>query len=214
MSGLRPRRPGHATVVAYLALFLAIGGVGAYAASKIGSKEIKRGAIKAKHVKANAVRAKHIAAAQVGADELAPASVGSEELLAGSVGAGKLDLVASDEVSGPLQVSGPGSDPLEASVTVEVPQGGAVLFDLSADVGTNNDSTDCRAAIATGTYSVDLLDLDLDPGNPPQPYSSGLIATYPPDSGQQVFELRGTVNGDTAGTCTWSNLRLHAIPLG
>jgi hypothetical protein len=195
-------------------LFLAIGGVGAYAASKIGSKEIKRGAIKAKHLKADAVRTKHIAAAQVGTDELAPASVGSEELLAGSVGAGKLDLVASDELSGPLQVSGPGSDPLEASVTVEVPQGGAVLFELSADVATDNSGTGCRAAIATGAFSVDLLDLDLNQGDPAQPYSSGLIVTYPPDSGQRVFELRGTVNGIVAGTCTWSNLRLHAISLG
>jgi hypothetical protein len=37
---LRGRRPGHATVVAYLALFIALGG-SSYAAIKITGKQVK-----------------------------------------------------------------------------------------------------------------------------------------------------------------------------
>lgn len=44
------RRPGHSTVVAYVALFVALAG-GAYAATKIGSGDIKRDAVRAKHIK-------------------------------------------------------------------------------------------------------------------------------------------------------------------
>jgi hypothetical protein len=44
------RRPGHSTVVAYVALFVALAG-GAYAAAKIGSGDIKRDAVRAKHIK-------------------------------------------------------------------------------------------------------------------------------------------------------------------
>jgi hypothetical protein len=37
--------------VAYVALFVALGGVGAYAADKIGSGDIKKNAVRSKHVK-------------------------------------------------------------------------------------------------------------------------------------------------------------------
>ena len=49
------RGPSHATVVAYLALFVALGGT-AIAASQIGSKDIKRDAVKSKQIDAAAVR--------------------------------------------------------------------------------------------------------------------------------------------------------------
>jgi hypothetical protein len=43
---LRPRRPNHATVVAYLALFVALGGTGAYAANTVFSADIVDGEVK------------------------------------------------------------------------------------------------------------------------------------------------------------------------
>jgi hypothetical protein len=55
MNAFKERMPGHGTVVAYLALFVALGGVGAYAADKIGSKDIAPNAIKGKHVKDEAL---------------------------------------------------------------------------------------------------------------------------------------------------------------
>ena len=46
---MKLRTPSHATVVAYLALFVAIGG-SAYAVSKIGSAQIENRSIKGKDV--------------------------------------------------------------------------------------------------------------------------------------------------------------------
>jgi hypothetical protein len=52
---LARRLPSHGTVVAYIALFIALGGVSAYAAATIGSSDIKRNAVKSKHVKDNSL---------------------------------------------------------------------------------------------------------------------------------------------------------------
>ena len=71
--------------LALLALFVALGGT-AFAAHKIGSKDIARNAITAKHVKANAIKAKHIREAAVGASELAPDAVTQSAVAPGAVG--------------------------------------------------------------------------------------------------------------------------------
>ena len=52
----RLRLPAHATVVAYLALFLVMSTGGAYAASKIGGNAIKNNAIQSRHIKDGQVR--------------------------------------------------------------------------------------------------------------------------------------------------------------
>jgi hypothetical protein len=49
MQGRRLRRPRHSTIVAYAALFAAIGGT-SYAAATIGSDDIQRNAVRSKHV--------------------------------------------------------------------------------------------------------------------------------------------------------------------
>jgi hypothetical protein len=56
------RLRGHlrANVVAYLALFVALGGTGAWAAEKITSRDIAKNAVRAKHIKKNAVRTPEI----------------------------------------------------------------------------------------------------------------------------------------------------------
>lgn len=56
---LRPRRPGHATIVAYLALFTALGG-SAYAAATIGSREIKDNSIRSRDVRNNTLSGRDI----------------------------------------------------------------------------------------------------------------------------------------------------------
>lgn len=52
-------RPSHATIVAYLALFVALAG-GAYAATKVTSAEIENKTIKGKDVKPDALKGKQI----------------------------------------------------------------------------------------------------------------------------------------------------------
>jgi len=54
-------RLSYANVISTLALIVALGTGGAYAASKIGPNDIKKGAVRAKHVKKNQVKAKHVA---------------------------------------------------------------------------------------------------------------------------------------------------------
>ena len=56
---MKLRTPSHATVVAYLALFVAIGG-SAYAVSKIGSAQIENRSIKGKDVADDALGARQL----------------------------------------------------------------------------------------------------------------------------------------------------------
>jgi hypothetical protein len=58
-------------VIAYLALFLALGGTGAWAATKITSKDIAKSAVRSKQIKKNAVKTSKIANQAVTADKLA-----------------------------------------------------------------------------------------------------------------------------------------------
>jgi hypothetical protein len=84
-------RPSHATVVAYLALFIALGGVGAYAADKITSKEIKKNAVRAKHIKDGAVGSSEVAGGAVGAAALADGGVSNDALATDAVTGTKID---------------------------------------------------------------------------------------------------------------------------
>jgi len=54
------QRLSYANVVATMALVVAVGTGGAYAAQKIGPKDIKKNAVRAKHINKNQVRAKQI----------------------------------------------------------------------------------------------------------------------------------------------------------
>lgn len=77
------RMPSHATVVAYLALFIAVGAGGAWAADKITSKQIARDAVRSKHIKKNQVLARHIKRSQVNTKHLVNQAVTAKKLLDG-----------------------------------------------------------------------------------------------------------------------------------
>lgn len=53
---LKPRFPSHPTLVAYLALTVALGTGGAYAAAQIGARDIKPDAVHSRHIKDGNVR--------------------------------------------------------------------------------------------------------------------------------------------------------------
>jgi hypothetical protein len=57
---MRIRRPTHATVVAYLALFVALGG-SAIAVTRVGTNDLMRGAVTSSKIKDHAVRGKDLA---------------------------------------------------------------------------------------------------------------------------------------------------------
>lgn len=97
ISGLRP---SYAGVIATLALVLALGMGGAYAAGEIGSKQISPSAVKSKHVKDGAVKAhdlatgavtgRAIAADAVDGLKVANGTITSSDLSSSSVGADEL----------------------------------------------------------------------------------------------------------------------------
>jgi hypothetical protein len=65
LARLHLRRPSHGTVVAYLALFVALGG-SAYAAATIGPSNIKNDAVRSRHIKDGAVKNPDLGANSVG----------------------------------------------------------------------------------------------------------------------------------------------------
>ena len=61
LSKLRSYRPSHGTVVAYLALFIALGGTSyGLATGSIGSREIKNNSIRSKDIRDNQVRSRDV----------------------------------------------------------------------------------------------------------------------------------------------------------
>lgn len=78
-----------AIVLSLMALFAALAG-GAYAASKIGSKDIKPNAVKSKQIKDGAVKNAELANGAVSTDKLAGGAVDATTLADGSVTTNKL----------------------------------------------------------------------------------------------------------------------------
>src|SRR6476659_6507067 len=76
MSNIRAKRPSPSLVISILALFVALGG-SAYAASKIGSKDIKKNAITAAKSKKNAVTTAKIKNEAVTGAKIRESSLGS-----------------------------------------------------------------------------------------------------------------------------------------
>jgi hypothetical protein len=86
---IKLRRPSHTTVVAYLALFVALGG-SAYAASHlgkktVGTKQLKGGAVTAAKLSKNAVTKAKIKAKAVDGSKIADGSVTGTDINAASM---------------------------------------------------------------------------------------------------------------------------------
>jgi hypothetical protein len=148
------RLMGHlkGNLIAYLALFIALGGTG-YAVSKVGPQDIERNAIRKKHVKRNAIRAEEIKRRAVRSAEIANGQVQLGDLNRGSVaarfGAGLYFGQASG--FGPV-ASNTGSEP-------SVPIIGSINFDLSVD-------TEGGASILLAPIPVRARDLRMRTLNP------------------------------------------------
>ncbi|HKP89112.1 MAG TPA: hypothetical protein VJT75_03975 [Thermoleophilaceae bacterium] len=79
LAKLFSRRPSHATVVAYLALFVALGGT-TYAAATIGASDIKDNAVHTNHIKNGEVKNADLGSNSVGNGKLAPGSVTADKV--------------------------------------------------------------------------------------------------------------------------------------
>jgi hypothetical protein len=89
-------RPRHATVVAYLALFLALGG-SAYAvtslpANSVGSSQIRDNAVLSRHIKDGAVKNQDLAANSVGSGKVINGSLLRPDFKAGELPPGAISI--------------------------------------------------------------------------------------------------------------------------
>jgi hypothetical protein len=89
MRRIRPRL-SYANVVATLALFLALGGGAVWAANKITSKQIGKGAVKTKNLGKGAVKTKNLGKGAVKTKSLAGKAVTSAKLADGAVTSAKI----------------------------------------------------------------------------------------------------------------------------
>jgi len=87
LSKLRSYRPGHGTVVAYIALFVALGG-SSYAAISVGSKQIVNNSVRSKDIRNNEVRGKDIRNGTIGAADVGNGSLLAEDFTPGQLPAG------------------------------------------------------------------------------------------------------------------------------
>jgi hypothetical protein len=87
----------YANLISTMALFLALGGAGALAAShltvprnSVGAKQLKNNSISAQKLKPEAISTPKLRTAAVGSEKIAPGAVNSSKLAAASVGTGQL----------------------------------------------------------------------------------------------------------------------------
>ncbi len=83
-------RAAHGTIVAYLALFVALSGTGAYAVDKIGSGGIKDNAIKTRHIGSGQVKVADLGAGSVNGAKVANNSLTGADINEATIGMGVL----------------------------------------------------------------------------------------------------------------------------
>ena len=88
------RRPSHPTIVSYLALFVALGGAGAYAADTVFSTDIVDGEVRTADLDGHAVTANKLAPGAVGTTRLGDGVVTEPKLADGAVATAKLGQIA------------------------------------------------------------------------------------------------------------------------
>lgn len=122
--------PHHATVVAWLALFIALGGVaaGLPGENSVGSKDIRRGAVRTQKIHRDAVTASKLADGAVGQAAIATGAIGTPQLLDGAVTPAKIGGVPAARVDTPQEGPGCTAQVIENNQT-EVVQFSLELFD-------------------------------------------------------------------------------------
>jgi hypothetical protein len=134
---MRRRRAifSYTNVVATLALFLALSGGAVWAAGKVTSKQIGKGAVKNKNLAKNAVKAKNLAKGAVTSAKLAKGAVKNANLADGSVNFAKLapgtNVVAS-ATTGPVPVSPEAMVSFNPPLTVPTVPGQVTTVDFEA----------------------------------------------------------------------------------
>ena len=133
----RRRRLTYANVAATLALFLTLSGGAVWAADKITSKQIGKGAVKTKNLAKSAVKAKNLAKKSVTSAKLAKGAVTNAKLGDGSVNFAKIAAgtnVIASATGGPVPADQEGvtNVPLSPPITLTAAAGQAISLNVEA----------------------------------------------------------------------------------
>ena len=183
LAKLRSYRPSHATVVAYLALFVALGG-SAYAVTRVGSRQIVDNSIRSKDLRDNGVRGRDVRNGSLGGDDLRADSVSGFQV-AGLTGAD----VAPDSLTGSDIADLETSD----GVVKLDPGQSAVLFES----GPFSIDASCRLDVDTKIGEVTVTDRDGDSAFTTQ---SGGSTVLPAGEPRQVVNVSNTDGPETHAT--------------
>jgi hypothetical protein len=178
MKSIRPRL-SYANVVATLALFLALSGGVVWAAHKITSKQIGKGAVKNKNLAKNAVKAKNLAKNAVTSAKLKKGAVTNAKVGNGAVNFSKLAAgtnVIASATGGPVSAKQEGlvDLPLNPPLTVTPVAGQLITVSMEArgtlvQSGTQQCVVSLSPAINGNPVLVGELFLLLAPVSPPEP---------------------------------------------
>jgi hypothetical protein len=208
MLRLPRRRPSHPTVVSYLALFLALGGTGAYAANTVFSTDIVDGEVKTADLQPGGVTSYRIANGTVGANDLAPDAVTSPDVenftLTGvdiaSASIPALKLIPNSLGQSQLNTNAVGPDELAADAvrSSEIANGAVNEVDVQPGV------------LGRGwlAYDDDTLTLDGTGQPQPKPFVDVISHVLPPGS----YLLSGRVQAEVFPTPTALTCELVAAP--
>jgi hypothetical protein len=130
-----PKRLSYGNVVATLAFFLALSGSAVYAANKITSKQIGKGAIKNKNLAKNAVKNKNLAKNAVSSPKLAKNAVKNEDVADGAINFAKLasgTSVIASAAAGPVPANQEGPFAFNSPLTVTPVAGQPLTLHLEA----------------------------------------------------------------------------------
>jgi hypothetical protein len=173
------KRLTYGNVVATLALFLALSGGAVWAANKITSKQIGKGAVKNKNLAKNAVKAKNLAKNSVTSAKIAKNAVKNAAIADGAVNFAKLAAgtnVIASSTGGPVPANqeGPVNIPLNPPLTVTPVAGQPLTVNVEAR-GTLSPAggSSCEALVLPSVNGNPLLIGELavleSPDNPPSP---------------------------------------------
>ena len=178
------KRLSYGNVVATLALFLAISGGAVYAANKITSKQIGKGAVKNKNLAKNAVKNKNLAKNAVSSPKLAKNAVKNEDVADGAINFAKLAAgtgVVASATGGPVAANQEiATIPLNPPLTVTPVAGQPLTVNLEArgtllPAGTSTCTVAPIPVVNGNPMLVGELAALSSPDNPPeQPFPNGI----------------------------------------
>jgi hypothetical protein len=161
-SKLRSYRPSHGTVVAYIALFVALGGTSyGVATGSIGSRAIKNNSIRSKDIRNNTVRGKDIRTGTIRSSDVGNGSLLAQDFAAGQLPSGPRGATGTTGRQGPpgptlgvteANVAVPAQElSLPAEVSVTTPTAGKLF--VTADVDDIGVAVNCTPD-AAGTVAL------------------------------------------------------------